>query len=321
MKKVLFATTALIATAGMASADVTLGGSGRIGLNYNGGLPAGVDKVRFEKRITLNLDGSGETDGGLSFGGRIRLRSNEGDAGLAGAAGNVYIGNDMWRVTVGNTNGAMLNRISYFQGSIGLTGIGYRNMSSNIGGTSGVDRWAVNTYGSNGNAGQVVRVDFNLGDFGVSLSSDFRGSNTVSAVNHEDSLAVSYNIGDWNLAAGYATNVDAGGGVVGIRDMFSASVNGTIGDFGVGIQASDLENTALKIVVHGSYDFGDTTVTAWVADTNWDTAATMAAGLATEENEYGIGFKHSLGGATLAGGIIRDFQGNTNADLGVRFSF
>ena len=37
MKKVLFATTALVATAGVAAADVTLSGSGRFGVVYNSG--------------------------------------------------------------------------------------------------------------------------------------------------------------------------------------------------------------------------------------------------------------------------------------------
>ena len=35
MKKVLFATTALVATAGVAAADVTFGGYGRFGIVYN----------------------------------------------------------------------------------------------------------------------------------------------------------------------------------------------------------------------------------------------------------------------------------------------
>ncbi|MEO0472070.1 MAG: glutaminase [Bacteroidota bacterium] len=39
------------------------------------------------------------------------------------------------------------------------------------------------------------------------------------------------------------------------------------------------------------------------------------------ETEVGLGFTHSLGGATLAGGISRNFQKNIQADVGIRFTF
>lgn len=313
MKKVLFATTALIATAGMAAADINLSGSGRIGITYNSGVPAGFDKLRFEKRMTINIDGSGETDGGLSFGGRIRLRSDEGDAASGISSANIFIGNDTWRVTVGNTNGALVQRVNYFQGSVGLTGLGYRNVSFNVGAAS----WALNSYSSRGNAGQVVRLDFNAGDFGVSLSTDFRGANVPAAMIHEDAIAISYNFGDWSVAAGYATDVLG----VANSSIWSMSANGSVGDFGVGIQYSDMQNVGTKVALNGSYNFGDTRVTAFVAKTSEDVLGSAGIGAAGSESEYGIGFTHSLGGATLAGGIARNFGKNTVADLGVRFSF
>jgi len=369
MKKVLFATTALIATAGMAAAEVNISGGGRLGLVYSSGngasAPAvvaaaraanaaavlaaagasariaagtgtaadyanvlnaattatalsnalGSDALRYEMRMTINIDGSGETDNGLTYGGRIRLRSDEGRTNTRVAQGNIFIGNDTWRVTVGNTDGAMLNRVNFFQGSVGLTGIGYNNVSFNMGTTASGTRWNLNSYSSGGNAGQVIRLDFNVGDFGVSLSSDVRGSFAASGTLHEDSIAASYNFGDWTVAAGYANNAS------GTANMWSASVNGSIGDFGVGIQYSDLDNVAAKVVLNGSYSFGDTNVTAFVSNTSWETAAIQAAAGSTEDTEYGIGFTHSLGGATLAGGVTRNFAGNTAADLGVRFSF
>lgn len=310
MKKVLFATTALIATAGMASADINLSGGGRIGLVYSSATGT-ADSIRFEKRMTINIDGSGETDGGLSFGGRIRLRSDENDTGATtGNAANIYLGNDTWRVTVGNTDGAMLNRISYFQGSVGLTGLGYRNVSFNM----GTSNWGLNSYSSNGNAGAVIRLDFNVGDFGVSLSSDTRGSFAAAGAAHEDAIAVSYNFGDWKVGAGFASE---GAG----DDIWSLAASGNIGDFGVGVQYSDRKGVASKITLNGSYDFGDTTVAAFVAKTSEDTVGSAGIGAANSETEYGIGFTHSLGGATLAGGIVRDYTEETSVDIGVRFSF
>ncbi len=308
MKKVLLATSALIATAGMASADVNLSGGARLGLVYSSATGT-ADAIRFEKRFTINVDGSGETDGGLSFGGRIRLRSDEGDAAGGVSSANVYIGNDTWRVTVGNTDGAMLNRVGYFQGSVGLTGLGYRNVSFNIGTSS----WGLASFSSRGNAGQVIRLDFNVGDFGVSLSTDNRGNFAAAGAAHEDSIAVSYNFGDWNVAAGYANE--------GVADIWSLSAVGKIGDFGLGLGYSDRSTVGSKVTLEGSYSFGSTNVTAFVADTSEKTLGSAGIGALGSNTEYGIGFTHSLGGATLAGGIVRDFAKNTSADFGVRFKF
>ncbi|MDR6263161.1 MULTISPECIES: porin [Rhodobacterales] len=322
MKKVLFATTALIATAGMAAADVNVSGSGRFGIVYNNQSNFGVKntnaKTKIEKRMSINLDGSGSTDGGLDFGGRIRLRSDEGDAAGATSSANIWMGNDMFRITVGNTDGAMINRIGYFQGSVGLTGLHWANLSSNIG---SVARFAINTFSSRANAGDVVRLDFNVGGFGVSLSTDTTGAFNAAGTGSEDAIAVSYNFGDWNVAAGYATNVLNVNSPAVEVDMFSISAAGNIGDFGVGIQFSDLELVGNKVTLNGSYNFGETTVTAFVAKTSEDTVGSAGIGAAGSESEYGIGFTHSLGGATLAGGISRNYAENTMADLGVRFNF
>lgn len=330
MKKVLFATTALIATAGMAAADVSVSGSGRFGIVYNNqsafGVKGTASKTKVEKRVSINLDGSGSTDGGLDFGARIRLRSDEGETNSSVAGGNIWMGNDMFRVTIGNTDGALINRIGYFQGSVGLTGLHWANLSSNIGSAA---RFAINTYSSNADAGDVVRVDFNIGGFGVSLSADQSASKVAGSGGYapagtsgsETAIAVSYNFGDWNVAAGYGKNINNAVTSAAETDMFSVSAAGNIGDFGVGIQYSDLETVGNKVTLNGSYNFGETTVTAFVAKTSEDTVGSAGIGAAGSESEYGIGFTHSLGGATLAGGISRNYAENTMADLGVRFNF
>ncbi|MEM7439540.1 MAG: porin [Pseudomonadota bacterium] len=331
MKKVLFATSALVACAGMAAAEVTVGGSGRIGLVYNNQKTNGVKNnalatTRVEKRMTINIDGSGSTDVGLDFGGRIRIRSDE-RAGSAVAAANVWVGNDTFRVTVGNTDGAMLNRINYYQGSVGLTGLHWANVSFNI----GTRRFLLSSYSSRGGAtADVVRLDFNVGGFGVSLSTDQTGTTlkTPARPGSESAIAASYNFGDWTVAAGFAKNVNNATTGPAEQDMTSISISGSIGDFGVGLGWSDIKkaqnanNGGNKVVLSGSYNFGDTTVTGFVARTSADVAGTIgfAAGKKSE-TEVGLGFTHSLGGATLAGGISRNFQKNIQADVGIRFSF
>lgn len=268
--------------------------------------------------MTINIDGSGSTDGGLDFGGRIRLRSDEGDVAGATSSANIWMGNDMFRITVGNTDGALVNRIAYFDGSVGLTGLHDADNSFNI----GTSQFVLNTYSSRGNAGDVVRLDFNVGGFGVSLSTDTTGAfNASGATGSEDSIAASYNFGDWTVAGGYAKNANNSAASAGEQDLWSASISGQIADFGVNVNYSDLETVGTKAVLSGSYTFDATTVTAFVAKTSEDTLGSAGIGAAGSETEYGLGFTHNLGGATLAGGISRDYTENTMADLGVRFSF
>ena len=62
MKKILFASTALVATAGVAAADVDFSGAAGMGFGYDG---SDWSTITF---ATLSVAMTGETDGGLSFG-------------------------------------------------------------------------------------------------------------------------------------------------------------------------------------------------------------------------------------------------------------
>lgn len=74
MKKILFASTALVATAGIASAEVTLSGYAEMGV-YNPGerFDLANDEVQFFTDIDLTFTMSGEADNGLVFGANIDL--------------------------------------------------------------------------------------------------------------------------------------------------------------------------------------------------------------------------------------------------------
>ena len=72
MKKVLFATTALIATAGMASADVSWSAVGGAGLYSQSGSDA-----NFYNFIELTATFTGESDNGLTFGGSFDLQAGD----------------------------------------------------------------------------------------------------------------------------------------------------------------------------------------------------------------------------------------------------
>ncbi len=72
MKNLLIATTALVATAGVAAADVSLSGAANFGVINNG--DAGADTFMYNN-VSVTAAMSGETDGGLTFGASLSMRS------------------------------------------------------------------------------------------------------------------------------------------------------------------------------------------------------------------------------------------------------
>lgn len=297
MKNVLLTTSALTLVAGAAAADMSVGGSARFGIQYNG-----TDTI-LERRMTVNIDGSGETDGGLQFGARLRLRDNEGaHVTTSNAGANAYIGNDMFRLTVGNTDGANVKRVTSWTGTVGLTGLGYGNVGLNAPGHA----WAAPTFSSSANGAEVVRLDVNVAGFGISAStSDTSTPNQPAAFNE---IAAGYSFGDWNVALGY--------GEMGATSFVAASVQGSIGDFAVGIEGSDWNDGARRIVLAGGYSMSNGLgIDAFVGQD------TTAANVKSEN--YGLGVSYSLGGgATVKAGLSRNGAASTTvADLGVAFSF
>ena len=72
MKNLLIATTALVATAGFAAADVTLSGAANFGLLNNG-----TDDAVMYNNASITAAMSGETDGGLTFGASLTVRNGD----------------------------------------------------------------------------------------------------------------------------------------------------------------------------------------------------------------------------------------------------
>lgn len=310
MKKVLFATTALVATAGVAAAELSLGGSARFGVTYNDTL---TNELQIHNRFTLNIDGSASTDTGLDFFARVRVRGgNTGTAGL-GASGvsapRVGVSVAGFTVATGNILGAIESAPGLYSGSVGLTGLGWGNLVANVGAGSTVPgntfRW--DAFSSAGAGRNGVEVIYSNAGFGVHVS--------WSGVGGDDRIAanLSYTFGDWTAAAAYQdSDTDA-------DDKWFATIGGNLGDFGVGAAYGDNDGVS-KWQVNGSYTFGaGTTVTAYVADESGTNSA--GSNVAATDTSWGLGFTHSLGGATLAGGVAGTNTGATLADLGVRFSF
>jgi outer membrane protein OmpU len=246
-------------------------------------------------RITFNINGSAETDSGVEFFGKVRIRGgNEGDKATKNtviSAPRVGMKIGSLTVAVGNINGAIDSMPNLYGGTVGLTGLGYTNVVS-----SGVDGFSSTGGGSNG-----VEVIYSANGFGfhMSHSSLIAGDRTA--------LHVSYAFGDWKLALGHQAADLA------TEEQTILTVGGSLGSIDLGMAYADRDDSlgnALRVSTGFEVAAG-TKVTLYVMD----------ADKVGSDTAYGLGFTHSLGGATLAGGVASKTTGQTVADLGVRFNF
>ncbi|MQQ08137.1 porin [Epibacterium sp. SM1979] len=305
MKKILFASTALIATAGVAAAEVSFGGYGRFGLFYDEGATGTAKETRLEQRFRFNITATAETDAGVEFGGRIRLQSDENSTGGAGGDGPgaamfwASIGG--FRLDVGQTSDVLDSGdvVDFFGHGVGLTA--FVEQADAFGG------FDANGFGAGDTDQQVVKARYSVGDF----------TGAVSYTEENDSTGDnSY----YQIGFGYDFGAVAAGVVYGERDDAAETsywIIGLSGDLGpVGYNLTVGESDAVNEVaigLSGSYDISSaTTLTAVIAD----------SGVDADDTVYGIGFKHSLGGGvSLRGGVGQETDGDTLADLGVRFDF
>ncbi len=241
MKKVLFATTALVASAGMAAADahtgVSLSGSAEIGIV---GGSRYADEVQFHSDIDVKFSLSGETDNGLTFGATIDLdevgddctpgRSEtslgtdlDGDAVLESGVSlcvggdpisenfnngteelSVFISGNFGTITMGDTDGAFdwaLQELDVI-GDINDSNTSHAGFNGN----SGLD----GRYD-----GQVARYDYSFGDFAFAVSAEI---DDTGAGDPAFGIGGKYSgdLGGVNLGVGLGYQSDGTNDIIGI---------------------------------------------------------------------------------------------------------
>jgi outer membrane protein OmpU len=296
MKKVLFATSALVASAGIASADINnfqLSGSAAMGLMYteNGAANNNANDTEFDSEIDLTISWSGESNDGIAFGGSVDLSADENDqqqnASLGDGDGEVYINYQGIKVTFGDVGGQTQDAIA----NPGYQGTGADDLAE---------------AGDIGDYDVAVSFSANNLSFGVSYGSD----------TEDFAVSVTGKAGDvaWGIAS---INDESGADVVELTAGYSSgaySLNGLYADQSGATAATDLKAYGLSV----GYKVGETTYTVAMSDTNVD----------NQDANYGVGFSTNLGGGlSFAGGVSVDGattaggEGITKADLGFNMAF
>jgi outer membrane protein OmpU len=292
MKKVLFATTALIATAGVASADITLSGSAAVGLRYveNRAQNNNANSTEIDNEIDFTISGSGVSDNGIEFGASIDFENTERDQaeGHTGANdGETYISYNGLTITTGDVGGQTVENVA----DVGYQGTGADDLAT----AADVGDYDLNVKYSMNGVSMGVSYGSDSEDWGVSVAGTV-GSLGLSLALINDESASDYT----ELAVSTSVGV--------------ASVKATIVDVNAVAAANDL--TAFGISV--GYAIDATTYTFAMSDTN----------AAAQDPNVGIGFATNLGGGlTFAGGVTSvgattaGGQNTTQADLGFNMAF
>ena len=328
MKKVLLATTALGLSAGVAAADVTVGGTGRMGIIYNedgfaNNFTGSEQSYDFTSRIRIEFTASGETDGGLAFGGSIRADNAAG--GNIGTEGNVFISGEFGKLSMGDVDGGaeiVVGDLAF----VSLTGLGDFNET-------------LYTFGAND---PNALYEYSAG--GLTLALGLSDDDEYSA-------GVGYDGGIWSVGLGYEKLPEGGNvsrDIDGETVVVIEDVSDTVHQL-IGAAAVTFSNITLK-GMYGNINvdepgqdnldqwglsaegvFGATTVAAFYHELQGLEGAVGAVSGETigEDNlqYYGIGAEYDLGGgASVAAGLasVYDISDNDNkmtADFGVKFAF
>lgn len=296
MKKILLATTALVATAGFAAAEVKISGAAEMGIVDGDHLAT----AGFHTDVGVTFTLSGEADNGLTFGSAIALEdggSANGSPSISTTDGSddytVWIAYGGAKLSMGDTDGAF----DWAMKEVGIGGSIADDHTTHAGFNfnSGLD----GTFD-----GQIARFDYSFDAFSFAISAEIDDSGTFDPVwgigfKYSGELAGL----DLGVGLGYQS-VDLGAGfdveVVGI------SVDTT---FDNGLQA---------IVNYSETDVGGTTVDHWGLGVGYTmNALTLSANF----GEYsGPGFTNSGFGLAanydLGGGLEVQFgYGSSDADI------
>jgi outer membrane protein OmpU len=214
MKKILLASTALVATTGFAAAEMSWSGSANMGMKYSDN-----GTTRLHNEIDLGMAATGETDGGIGWKVEMGIDSNVSDASATEAVdgGSVSLTGDFGTIRVGNVSTAGT--------SIGLPDVGFD--------TIGIDDAA--EKGRNAGAGIDVQWNYAMDD--IALMGSFGTSS--------DAMAISAKWTSGALSIGVS---HAAAGATGGADATAASIGTSVGGFSVNMMAASHSTSALDSV-------------------------------------------------------------------------
>ena len=311
MKTLLASTAILAATVGIASAEVAVTGTARMGLIDT----FGDTGVQFSSRVRINFTASGETDTGLAFGASVRA-DQSGQGNTENGDSTVYISGGFGKLTMGDVDGAA-NAASGQTDGVGYTGLSDLNEITYL--ANGGTDFDGPGIGLDDPQDTSVLYEYTAGSLSFYLSS----TQLDRAIGAEaKSIAAKYSTGAYAVSLGYE-NLDAQDDyeweqfVLGGSATFGGVTLKAIYADGKNNQGDEWKQHSLS----ATYAVDALSLTAFVSDDE----DLLSNDLATASNvrAYGLGASYDLGGgAKVSGGYVKNRTDDTDAfDVGLKFSF
>lgn len=279
MKKVLLATSALVAFTGAAAANdqISLSGEAEMGIfDEEGG------ETQFWQDVDVKFSMEAESDSGLTFGAVVDLD----EIFIAGPTSDdhgtyVYLKGSFGSLTMGDTDGALDWALTE-AGNVGNPGSIADDETSHDG--------YLGSYGDGQYDGQVLRYDNTFGQFGVAIS-----------VEMDDS-----GVRDDGYALGLKYALDLGATTVNLGLGYQVVSDSTLNIGGTGVTATNNDIDIIGLSASAAFAGG---FEAGLVYSNWD------AGAAGDVDHTGIGLGYSSGAfAVHANYGIYDGSNGTERD-------
>ncbi|MCR9158382.1 MAG: porin [Rhodobacteraceae bacterium] len=306
MKTLLLASTALVATAGIAAADVAITGYAEIGI-------IGGDNVdsQFHTDIDVTFKMTGESDGGLAFGAAVDLDEN-------GAFGNTTQGGETYflsygglRLDMGDTDGAFdaaMQEVALAGASINDNETAHAGYNGNAGLDGTFD-------------GQIARVSYSASGFTAGLSAEVDDAGGLNPV--------------WGLGAAYTADMGGASATVGVGyqtqedtgDLMGISAKAAMASglsVGANFSRMDYAAAGLENQTHMGIGIGYS-MNALAVGLNYGKYDNVAGVDGSEKSGFGFAATYDMGGglAAHAGFGSSDVNGTDSNDysLGLSMSF
>lgn len=206
MKKVLFATSALVALTGAAAAEITLDGDARLGLLYN---DFGYTNANGDEKSTMDVISrarvrftmTGDTDTGLSFGAQFRAHEANDARNYSKPVGKVWIEGAYGKLSAGDVDSAIEAAVGHLP-TVGLTTFDDANEFYYN---------STELYDEYDNKGLLYEYKYGDVSFYASFQDQYVGHDparpTVAKYDGDAySLGVGYSVGQYTFGVGYASD-------------------------------------------------------------------------------------------------------------------
>jgi len=311
MKKVLLTSTALVAFAGAAAAEVTISGWAEMGVVGGSGVES-----QFWNDVDLDFTATGETDGGLTFGANFDLDSANSLSNELGKMPDVeiFLSSEFGTITLGDTDGAL---------DWALTDAASWGDPGTIDDSETAHWGRQDTYLDGIYDGQILRYDYTYGDFGFALSIETDDTSETELNN----LNIDRNDLAWGVGAKWSPEMGPGTMKLGIgyQQGDQGTVSFGLTDAQVDQLGSDYRNAITRAALSVSnlgpeqeeafFGFGVAFDNAFGFTQNTGEADTLNVALGANVRVYGISAGYEMDNGISFGGSYSDWEGD-NLDSG-----